>query len=239
MRFTTTQNTTGTMMTEMRCSEAKRLFSPYLDGAVTGRQMRGLEEHLSQCGTCCDGYESLRRTQQLLISGGRIKAPADLGLKLRLAISREAAQARRPRFEGFQVRLENLLQAFTVPATAGFLTALLLFGVAMVYFVVPSSLQANNGDVPLLVNTAPELQQSLFGNTLDTISADSLVIEAYIGSDGRVQDYRILSDSDSSKEVLPEVKRMLIFTTFRPAMSMGRPTWGRAVLSFSKISVRG
>jgi hypothetical protein len=43
--------------------------------------------------------------------------------------------------------------------------------------------------------------------------------------------------------MLPEIKKdMLIFTTFttfRPAMSMGRPTAGRAVLSFSKISVKG
>jgi hypothetical protein len=54
-----------------------------------------------------------------------------------------------------------------------------------------------------------------------------------------VQDYRILSDTDKSKEVLPQVKRMLIFTTFRPALSMGRPTTSRAVLSFSTISVKG
>jgi hypothetical protein len=101
------------------------------------------------------------------------------------------------------------------------------------------TLQANN-DVPLvMVNTAPQLQQSTFGMTLDTISADSLVIEAYVDANGRVQDYRILSDTEESKEVLPQVKRMLIFTTFRPALSMGRPTPSRAVLSFSKISVRG
>ncbi len=237
MRYKTTRDL-GTAP-ELRCPEAKRLFSPYLDGAVTGRQMHGLEQHLSLCAACRSHYQSLVGTQELLVSVGRPKVPADLGLKLRLAISREAALAKRPPFEGLWVRLENLLDAFMVPATAGFLTALVLFGVAMVYFVVPSSLQARNGDVPLLVNTAPELQQSTFGSTLDTINADSLVIEAYIGSDGRVQDYRILSDPASSKEVLPEVKRMLIFTTFRPAMSMGRPTWGRAVLSFSKISVRG
>jgi hypothetical protein len=238
MTSTRTQKS-GTTTAELRCPEAKRLFSPYLDGAVTGRQMHGLETHLSRCAACRGEYQSLVGTQQLLASVGRPKAPADLGLKLRLAISREAAQARRPPLDGLMVRLENLVQNFSLPATAGFLTALLLFGVAMVYFVVPSTLQAHNGDVPLLVNTAPELQQSAFGNTLNTINADSLVIEAYIGSAGRVQDYRILSDPDSSKEVLPEVKRMLIFTTFRPAMSMGRPTWGRAVLSFSKISVRG
>jgi hypothetical protein len=107
----------------------------------------------------------------------------------------------------------------------------------MVYFVAPSTLQANN-DVPLvMVNTAPQLEQSAFG--MDTINAESLVIEAYVDANGRVQDYQILSDSGAAKDVLPEVKRMLIFTTFRPALSMGRPTPSRAVLSFSKISVKG
>jgi Putative zinc-finger len=223
--------------TRLRCPQAKRLFSPYLDGAVTGTEMLALQHHLSNCAACNDDYQSLRETQRLLVNVGRQKAPADLGLKLRLAISREAAQAKRPPFEGLLVRLENALRAHMVPATAGFLTAFVLFGIAMVYFVAPSSLQANN-DVPLvMVNTAPQLEPSAFG--MDAINAESLVIEAYVDANGRVQDYRILSDPDVSKDVLPQVKRMLIFTTFRPALSMGRPTPSRAVLSFSKISVRG
>jgi len=226
-------------ITGMQCPQAKRLFSPYLDGAVTGAQMLGLQDHLSGCQACHREYQALRRSQQLLVSMARPKAPADLGLKLRLAISREAAAARRAPFEALRVRLENALQAFMVPATAGFLSALIIFGIAMVYFVAPSSLRADN-DVPLvMVNTAPELQQSAFGMTMDSIDADSLVIEAYVDANGRVQDYRILSDSAESNEVLPQVKRMLIFTTFRPALSMGRPTSSKAVLSFSKISVKG
>ncbi len=223
----------------MMCPRAKRLFSPYLDGRLTGTEMLALQNHLQQCVKCNERYESLRRTQQLLMSVGRPKAPEDLGLRLRVAISREVAAANRPPFEGLLVRLENSLRAHMVPATAGFLSALLIFGVAMVYFVAPSSLRANN-DVPLvMVNTGPELQQTPLGITLDTINADSLVVEAYVDANGRVQDYRILSDTDGAKDVLPEVKRMLIFTTFRPALSMGRPTASRAVLSFSKISVRG
>jgi hypothetical protein len=226
-------------ISQMKCGEAKRLFSPYLDGAVTGTEMLGLEQHLSSCAACSRHYEWLRESQRLLVSVGRPKVPADLGLKLRLAISREVARNQRPAFEGLRVRLDNALQAFMVPATAGFLSALVIFGIAMAYFVVPSTLQANN-DVPLvMVNTAPVLQQTAFGMTLDTINADSLVIEAYVDANGRVQDYRILSDTEESKEVLPQVKRMLIFTTFRPALSMGRPTPSRAVLSFSRISVRG
>jgi Putative zinc-finger len=230
---------TGRGKTQLKCSQVKQLFSPYLDGAVTGTEMLALQDHLSGCPECHRNYQALRRTQQLLVSVGRPKAPRDLGLKLRLAISREAAEARRGRFAGVKVQLENAFEAFMVPATAGFLTAFILFGIAMMYFVVPSSLHADN-DVPLvMVNSGPELQPSAFGMSMDTIDDDSLVIEAYVDANGRVQDYRILSNSDSSKQVLPVVKRMLIFTTFRPALSMGRPTPSRAVLSFSKISVKG
>jgi hypothetical protein len=222
----------------LQCPRAKRLFSPYLDGAVTGAEMLALQDHLSECAECNVEYQELRRTQQLLVGVGRAKAPEDLGLRLRVAISREAARARSP-YEGLLTRMENALRAHLVPATAGFLSAVIIFGIAMVYFVEPSTLQAHN-DVPLvMVNTAPELQQSAFGMSLDSINADSLVIEAYVDENGRVQDYQILSDPDASKDVLPQVKRMLIFTTFRPALSMGRPTPSRAVLSFSRISVRG
>ncbi len=230
---------TGTRKTAgLQCPEAKQLFSPYLDGAMTGTEMLALQNHLAECATCNRQYQALQRTQQLLTSVARPKVPADLGLRLRLAISREVAEAKRARFEGLMVRLENTMQAFMVPVTAGFLSALIIFGIAMVYFVAPSSLHADN-DVPLvMVNTAPELQPSAFG-MMDSIDDDSLVIEAYVDANGRVQDYRILSDSGKSQEVLPEVKQMLIFTTFRPALSMGRPTASRAVLSFSKISVRG
>jgi hypothetical protein len=231
---------TGTRKnTGMTCPAAKRLFSPYLDGRVSGAEMLALQRHLQECAACNQHYESLRQTQQLLMSVGRPKAPEDLALKLRVAISHQVAEATRPPFQGLLVRLENSLRAHMVPATAGFLSALLIFGVAMVYFVAPSSLRANN-DVPLvMVNTGPELQQTPLGITLDAINADSLVVEAYVDANGRVQDYRILSDTDGSKDVLPEVKRMLIFTTFRPALSMGRPTASHAVLSFSKISVKG
>ncbi len=236
-------NTDREKTARLQCSEAKRLLSPYLDGAMTGTEMLALQDHFSECTRCRKEYAALRRTQQLLMSAGRPKVPGDLGLKLRLAISREAAAMRRGRFEGLKVRLENAFEAFMVPATAGFLSAFIIFGIAMVYFVAPSSLRADN-DVPLvMVNTAPEMQPRAFGVTMDTIDDDSLVIEAYVDANGRVQDYRVLSDPDGTKQLPPRVKSMLLdfmtFTTYRPALSMGRPTPSRAVLSFSKISVKG
>ncbi len=221
----------------MKCSQAKSLFSPYLDGAVSGAQMHLLTEHLETCKGCHAQYLSLRRTQQLLAGIGRRKAPEDLAFKLRVAISQEAAQARRPYFEGFGMRLSNTINAFAVPATAGLLSAVVMFGFLMGFFALP--LRAGNPDVPLMLNTAPQLEQSAFQMDLDSISGDSLVIEAYVDSNGRVQDYRVLSNPDDIQDLPSPVKNMLIFTRFRPAMSMGSPISGTAVLSFAKINVKG
>ncbi len=222
----------------LNCAAASKLFSPYLDGAVTGTEMQALRQHLDACSACSREYSLLRKTQQLLMSAGRPAVPADLGLKLRLAISHEAAQTRHSRYEGLRVRVENTLEMFMVPATAGLACAVVIFGLVAAILAIPGQLQANNEDVPLVLNTGPELQQSSFG-TMSSINAESLVIEAYVDSHGRVEDYKILSDPGDSQELLPQVKRMLIFTTFRPAMSMGHPISSRAVLSFSRISVRG
>jgi len=222
----------------MKCAEAKLMFSPYLDGAVTGTQMHSLSRHLDECSGCNREYALLRRSQELLATVKPQKAPADLPLKLRLAISREVAEARRSPFEGVLLRLENVLRAFMVPATAGLMVAIVIF--AFVIGVTMPELQARSAnDVPLMLYTGPELEESSFATTVSSVTDDSLVIEALVDANGRVQDYRILSDSQNSQKLLPEVKRMLIFTTFRPAMSMGRPTASHAVLSFAKINVRG
>jgi len=136
------------------------------------------------------------------------------------------------------VRLENGLNAFMVPATAGLVSAVVIFGLLLGFFALPGQLQASS-DVPLVFYTAPQLEQSVFGTSLGSIGEDSVVIEAYVDANGRGQDYRILSVPENAAAVLPQVKNLLIFTTFRPALSMGRPTAGRAVISFSKISVKG
>jgi hypothetical protein len=64
---------------------------------------------------------------------------------------------------------------------------------------------------------------------LNTVG-DSLAVEAYVDSNGRIQDYRVLS---ATKKLLPQTKNTLIFTTFRPATFMGKPTSGTATLIFS------
>ncbi|MBZ5667519.1 MAG: zf-HC2 domain-containing protein [Acidobacteriia bacterium] len=222
----------------MNCAETRKLFSPYLDGRVSGSEMRALTRHVEQCAGCEREYVAMQRTQQLLSGLGPKKAPADLALKLRVAISREASQKRRT-YEGVLVRLQNALDAFMVPATAGLVSAVLFFGLLLGFFALPAELRASSGDVPLMLYTGPQLERSAFGTSLGNMGDDGVVIEAYVDANGRVEDYRILSQPADAEAVLPQLKNLLIFTTFRPALSMGRPTTGTAVLSFSKISVKG
>ena len=220
----------------MTCAEVKFMLSAYLDGAITGRQMYGLDRHLRGCANCWGEYESLRRTQALLSKLGRARAPEDLSLKVRLALSHEAARRRRPVWGNLGLRLQNALRAFMVPATAGVFATIVILAVLM-GFITP--VQANTSDVPLLISTSPELQQTAFGVSLSAVGDEALVIEAYVDANGRIQDYRILSEPDKLEDLPHQIKNMLIFTTFRPATWMGSPRPGTAVLSFSKISVKG
>jgi len=222
----------------MNCAQAKSFLSPYLDGALTGHEMQALTEHMQRCTDCTREYSRLSHTQQLVTALGTKKAPPDLALRLKVMASQEIARRQRRSWEGFRVRFDNAMNAFMVPATAGAISAVIIFGLLMGFFAIPPTLEASH-DVPLTFYTPPELQSSAFSPNLGGINSDSLVIEAEIDANGRVQDYRILSDSQDSPQMTPEVKNMLIFTVFRPATALGRPTTGRAVLYFSKINVKG
>jgi hypothetical protein len=222
----------------MTCTQSKSMLSAYLDGAVTGKQMQALDGHLRECSICEDEYESLRRTQLVLARLGPARVPEDLSLKLRLAISHEAARRRTPRFGNLILHVQNALRAFMVPATTGLVATVLVFGVLIGLLASPPPVHANASDVLLMFATDPELQPSSFGFSTGVASEDSLVIQAYIDANGRVQDYRIIAGSENPKDI-HELRNMLILTTFRPATWMGMPRPGTAILSFSKISVKG
>lgn len=73
---------------------------------------------------------------------------------------------------------------------------------------------------------APQMNKKL------SDGAGVLVIDAFVDSNGRVIDYRILSSPLTGKELPRTVKSQLIFTMFRPATFNGTPTSGRVLLTF-------
>jgi len=179
----------------------------------------------------------VQRMQSVVGSLGRKVAPPDLNLKLRVAISQEIANSRRSRWDRLRVHWENAFNATMVPATAGVVTTLIIFGL-LISFLYPAQVRAAN-DVPTMLYTPAQLQSAPFELSMGAANEDSLVVEAYVGPDGRVQDYRILSAPEDAAAVLPQLKNMLIFATFQPATAFGQPTASRVVLTFSKVLVKG
>jgi len=221
----------------MKCSDAMLLMSSYLDAAVTRSELTAVQEHIDSCVVCSTRYLALQRTQTMVGALGRKPAPPDLALRIRVAVSQQLANAQRSRWEMLRVRWENVFNAVMVPATGGLVTTIIMFGL-LISFLVPGQFVGPN-DVPTTLYTPPQLQSSPFQLAMGTGHSEPLIVEAYVGADGRVQDYRVLSGGENGSEVLSELKNMLIFATFRPATNFGRPTAGRAILAFSKIQVKG
>jgi hypothetical protein len=221
----------------MKCSDTRPLLSLYLDGATSREERTAVELHLRTCTSCTGQYLQLQRTHALVVAAGRKPAPPDLALRLRVALSQEIAASRRSWWTGFTVRCENLFNAFMVPAAAGVVTAVIVFGL-LIGLLVPGAMRQSN-DVPTMLYTPPEISFSPFGLSMGSVNADSLVVQAYVDANGRVQDYKILSAPGETKDLTPELKNMLIFTTFKPATAFGQPTSGTAILSFSNIQVKG
>lgn len=216
----------------MKCTESKSLFSPYLDGLLNGRQMRHIAAHLEDCVECSSEYRSLQRAQALMAAMGRKKAPPDLALRLRLALQHEQARASARRFPNLVFRLEHALNTFMLPATAGLVSAVIIFGLLISFLALPR-LNAQN-DVPTSLYTPPRLTAAPYG--LIGVN-EPVVLEAYVNAEGRVEDYRILSGPQDSNSLRVQIDNALIFATFEPAREFGLPAAGRVVLSFDKKNV--
>lgn len=217
----------------MKCAEARPLFSSYLDRAVTGAEMHEISSHLDGCETCRSEYVSLEHTRSMLAAVGRRQAPADLARKIKIAVASERSRSWQTVFSGYGVRFQNSMNAVMVPATAGVLSAVLFFAALIGFFPVPA---VAGDDVPTMLYVPPRLEMSIADTELDIDSP--VVVEAYIGVNGRVEAYRVLSGPDDA-QVHMQLNRALLFTIFAPAQSFGRAVPGKAVMTFSHIRVRG
>src|ERR1700746_2903198 len=216
----------------MRCTEARPLFALHLDSAVTGAAMHALSDHISSCIECKAEYRNLENTRLLVASLGRKPVPADLSLKIRVAISRERSRSWRSILQSYMVRLENSMNAFMFPATAGILTTIIFFG-ALTGFFVPAQVGADEALSVIYRPARLEPPQTAMSSVADrdlNLSAP-VVIQAYVDARGNVQSYVIISGPDND-EVRSQLNRALLWTTFSPEYVFGQPVAGTAVICF-------
>jgi anti-sigma factor RsiW len=233
-------------MTPMQCNQVQERLSEYLDGAVSGQEMQEMGRHINGgadsagCDTCAGELAAWRMTQNALVAVGPAKAPADLGLKLRLAISHEKAR-REPRLlDRLSLAWDNRLRPALLQVSAGMASSVVLLGsilTLMNMVGVAPTVQAD--DEPLGALTQPHYLYSTVGSDAVVTPTDSpIVVEAAVDKTGRVYDYRIVAGPQNAA-VQTQVVNQLLDSVFEPASAFGVPIRGRVILTYSGILVRG
>ena len=223
-----------------KCAHFREQFSEYLDGAVTGAVMHEIAGHLEVCSGCAAEFAEWRNAQSLISSIGPAKAPADLSLRLRVALSQESANTVEEKIARGRVRWENTFLPLVWRATAGFAsTVALLGGVALLIgmFASPEPLLAR--DEPLGKVSSPRfLYPSVEPAGGVAEGSNPVVVLAFVNGEGRVYDYKIISGNADPK-TRSQLEDSLVFSVFAPAQVFGQPVPGTVLRSFSRVPVRG
>lgn len=212
------------------CAEIRDHYSDYMDGACGPEVVRSIRFHMQYCAPCRQELDRAQELRSVLQALPRRRVPKPVDLRLRVRMSQEL---HRNFFGRLWVRLDNQFRSLLLPATGGLVAAVFCFCLIMGSEVAPVS---NLPDFPVsFVTPATVLALA----PLDFTPGDRpVVVVTYIGMDGQVMSYKVLS-GQHSPELMRQLDRMIYFSRYTPAMDFGRPTDGKVVLSFSQVTIRG
>lgn len=223
------------------CGEVRAQFSAYLDGHLTGVAMQAIAEHLESCSNCAAEFGLWRRMQQSLACLGPVRPPADLGLRIRVALSQEQARTARNMLATWRVRWQNSIAPFLIQASAGLASAIVLLGTMAFLIGAFAAPEPASARVETLgAASSPRFLYSLVEASSGTVSrkGSPVTVEVFVDAQGRVYDYHILS-GPTDPATRADLETLLLTSVFQPALSFGEPVRGVALLSFSGVSVQG
>lgn len=222
------------------CRTIRSQFSDYLDGNLSGIAMQSVAKHLDRCRGCSTEFEQWRSVQQSLAHLGPARPPADLALRIRVALSQELAKTPRNALASWKVRWQNTVGPFLLQASAGLASSIVLIGTMAFLIGAFAAQPASARDQPLGMATGPSfLNWGLEGNS-ESLSGKGapVTVEVFVDTQGRVYDYDILS-GPSDPATRASLERLLLSVKYEPAQWFGQPVRGVALLSFAGVSVQG
>jgi len=240
----------------MKCATVRSNLAGYMDDAISGAaQVRSriqVREHLDGCADCRGELERFRKLSALLSRVPRSLPPADLATRIRVAAAQspdrqDAPSTWRRMRDRAEILLGNVFRPITLPATGGFVSAILVFVVVLQLIVPGITVRAVQNDVPLNILQPAELitlsdyPQAWAPEQHDAELAlpHGLLLDVTVDAHGGMVGYQILS-GPHSVDLRHQLDQMLLFSRFRPMLSFGRPTaGGHVILSFSAVHVRG
>ncbi|MDD5542080.1 MAG: hypothetical protein PHX83_02815 [Acidobacteriia bacterium] len=221
----------------MNCKTFMKMIPQALDNVSL--RTSEFESHRDSCVLCRREWEQLERTKHWVHSLPRHTVPHDLDMAIRVEASRHSSFSFGDRF---WMRIEDALRPLALPAFGGLALAVICFAMMLNTLWMTPSLANNSDDIQVQVRTAPRTRPNNYltiateGNS--NLPDEPLLVETHIDPRGRVYDFKVLSGPDTPS-VIHSLEQVLYFTVFDPATSFGRPTDGKAILSFRKVKVLG
>jgi anti-sigma factor RsiW len=240
----------------MKCTTVRLKLAGYLDDVVESAsrssERNEMRAHLDGCGVCREELQRYRKLAVLLSRAPRAIPPSDLAVRIRVAAAQAQPShswARQWRRFGdrAEILLDNVFRPITLPATGGFVSAMLVFVFVLQLMAPGITVQAIPNDVQLNIMQPAELitLSDAPGNwapeSHDTELAlpHGLLLDVTVDQHGQMIGYQILA-GPKTREMEKQLDQMLLFSRFHPMTSFGRPTsGGHVILSFSAVRVRG
>lgn len=206
-------------------------MSPFIDSMVSPQQAERLDGHVAGCEPCRRQLQSYISMRSLIARIETPELPEDMVLETRVRLSQERNRNTLVRFEN---RLQDLLRPLVVPVVLGVSLTMLFFGVLLGSLASNSTVLAQDhiAEEPVfglfkpVHTTDPNWIRYASGGNQDL--QEPLTIETYVGNEGQVLDYQVLSGS----HVPESVQQMLSLAHFTPATQFGRPVASTIILSF-------
>lgn len=179
---------------------------------------------------------------QAMRSMPRATSPAGMTTSLRVLASRERARMLRQQNvasrltawrDRAQLLLESIMRPFAVPLAGGVFSTLALFSmwVAPMY---PVLARGGRADVPTVLTTLAQVKDLA---QVGMGQAD-VVVDIFLDDRGNMVDYKVVSGGNLMlKESRRNLENFLVFTTYNPATSFGKPRPAKMRMGF--INVKG
>jgi len=216
----------------MECNQALKLLNSYVDDMLSWQEVASVDEHLHLCSQCSYELHQLKTLRQLMRSMRRQEPPTDLALRTQIRASKQDI---RLVFERVFAKVEDFLRPIAIPAFSGVALTAVFFMILLSTLFTGTNLSASDRDIPLGLFTEPRarsLYMSQFVQLGNLVSLrEPITVETYVGTDGRIIDYKILSGPRDRATVRSLNEFFFFEVSFDPATSFGRPTHGKIVLS--------
>ena len=165
-----------------------------------------------------------------------------LNMKLQVLASRESSRRmKRLNFASWvrenvsRARLffDNLLKPLAVPAAGGLCASFLCFGVIVdTLHYVPDW----GRDIPISFSS-----EIAFGDLSPFCAGKgtNVMVQLTVDSEGNVTDFSVPATNNPSSDELREIGNLVLYSTFTPAMRLGRPVASKRLILIQHSNVRG